>query len=128
VEFVFVEAVVVGQFMEDGDADLFEEGVVGDASVIGARSREDAFPVDGDHVGQVARVEDAMLRDGDSREQAAQLIAASHSGGEHDFLGRIVLHVERDLLDELVDIVGQFVEHLFEEPIESIASGLVQRV
>ena len=108
VEFIFVQPVVVRQFVENSNADLFKQGVVGETPVVVASRRQNAFPVDGHDVGQVPRMHDAPLGDGDTREQAAQLIAAPGSGAVHHFRGRVVLHVKRDLLFgyELADLAA----------------------
>jgi hypothetical protein len=43
---------VVGEFVEEGDADLFAEAGGGDAAFGGGGGRDDAFAVDGHGVGE----------------------------------------------------------------------------
>ena len=126
-QFVFIEPVIMGQLVQNGNADLPSQPFEANASEPVSCRGEDSFSIDGHDIGQRTGMQDAFVADRDACVQAAQRIASPNPGFAHHISRRVVLYVQRDFVNQLMHQRGQFGQDLFQDLVETISRTRIQR-
>ena len=110
----------MAQFVQDGDADLSDQFRLVQSAVAVLRTTEDTLSVDRDHIGQPPRVIHATVAQGNACVKAAKRAPIGDAELGHDFVGWVILNVQRRCVQELDNPLWQAGEDMLEPNIEEV--------
>ena len=120
-KFRFAQAVVVSEFVQERDANLFSQFLDGQLLLIAGGQLNDSFAKNSHNVGHCGIVVGNPLIEGHSGVDPAEIRATTESQILQHLLRGIIFHVQRHLSQEIVNPLRHSREHLFEVAVKQIA-------